>query len=147
MPWSETTPMDQKTQFIADYLRKRLSITELCELYGISRKTGYKFIDRYLRLGPQGLEELSRRPVSCPNRTPAHIEQAIVAARQSYAGEPLTQRRINPVRNLAVGSSGLLWVFPSFSFCPANEAENGSTAESRKPAHSCPIPVHRSPHD
>jgi putative transposase len=62
MPWSQTTPMDQKTQFIADYLRKRLSITELCELYGISRKTGYKLIDRYLRLGPQGLEELSRRP-------------------------------------------------------------------------------------
>src|SRR5262245_20707818 len=40
MPWSQTTPMDQKTQFIADYLRKRLSITELCELYGISRKRG-----------------------------------------------------------------------------------------------------------
>ena len=76
MPWSQTTPMDQKTQFIADYLRQRLSITELCELYGISRKTGYKVIDRYLRLGPQGLEELSRRPASCPNRTPEHIEQA-----------------------------------------------------------------------
>jgi len=70
MPWSETTPMDQKTQFIADYLRRRLSITELCKLYGISRKTGYKVIDRYLRLGPQGLEDLSRRPASCPNRTP-----------------------------------------------------------------------------
>ena len=84
MPWSQTTPMDQKTQFIADYLRKRLSITELCELYGISRKTGYKFIDRYLRLGPQGLEELSRRPASCPNRTPEYIEQAIVTARQRY---------------------------------------------------------------
>src|SRR6266403_4578472 len=84
MPWSETTPMDQKTQFIADYLRQRLSITELCELYGISRKTGYKVIDRYLRLGPQGLEELSRRPASCPNRTPEHIEQAIVAVRQRH---------------------------------------------------------------
>ena len=84
MPWSQTTPMDQKTQFIADYLRKRLSITELCELYGISRKTGYKLIDRYLRLGPQGLEELSRRPASCPNRTPEHIEQAIVAVRQRH---------------------------------------------------------------
>ena len=59
MPWSQTTPMDQKTQFIADYLRQRLLITELCELYGISRKTGYKVIDRYLRLGPQGLEELA----------------------------------------------------------------------------------------
>ena len=60
MPWSQTTPMDQKTQFIADYLRERLSITELCELYAISRKTAYKFINRYLRLGPQGLEEFSR---------------------------------------------------------------------------------------
>src|ERR1044071_2975291 len=77
--------MDQKTQFIADYLRKRLSITDLCELYGISRKTGYKFIERYLRFGPQGLDELSRRPATCPNRTPEYIEQAIVAARQ---GDP-----------------------------------------------------------
>ncbi len=40
----QTTPMDQKTQFIADYLRRRLSITELCEFYRISRKTGYKVI-------------------------------------------------------------------------------------------------------
>ncbi len=44
MPCSQITPMDQKTQFIADYLRRRLSITELCEFYGISRKTGYKVI-------------------------------------------------------------------------------------------------------
>jgi putative transposase len=44
MPWSQTTPMDQKTQFIADYLRQQLSMTELCELYGISRKSGYKLI-------------------------------------------------------------------------------------------------------
>src|SRR5207237_10732875 len=42
MPWSETSPMDQKTQFIADYLRRSLSISELCTNYGISRKTGYK---------------------------------------------------------------------------------------------------------
>jgi len=40
MPWSQMSPMDQKTQFIADHLRHTLSITELCELYGISRKTG-----------------------------------------------------------------------------------------------------------
>ena len=44
MPWSETTPMDQKTQFIADYLRQSLSMSELCNLYGISRKTGYKLV-------------------------------------------------------------------------------------------------------
>jgi hypothetical protein len=31
MPWSQTSPMDQRTQLIADYLRETLSITELCE--------------------------------------------------------------------------------------------------------------------
>ena len=73
-----------KDTIIANYLCKRLSITELCELYGISRKTGYKLIERYLRLGPQGLEAFSHRPASCPNRTPEYIEQAIVAARQRH---------------------------------------------------------------
>jgi putative transposase len=61
--------MDQKTQFIADYLRQILSMSELCELYGISRKTGYKIVERYVRHGPAGLEERSRRPASNPNAT------------------------------------------------------------------------------
>jgi len=39
--------MDQRRQFIADHLRDSLTITDLCELYGVSRKTGYKWIDRY----------------------------------------------------------------------------------------------------
>ena len=55
MPWSETTPMDQKMQFIADYLRQSLSMTELCELYGISRKTGYKLVERYLEARASGV--------------------------------------------------------------------------------------------
>ena len=62
MPWSQTSPMDQKTQFIADYLREVLSVTELCDLYGVSRKTACKWIDRYLTQGPAGLEDRSRRP-------------------------------------------------------------------------------------
>ena len=66
MPWKETSPMDQRTQLIADFLRETLTVTELCELYGVSRKTAYKWIDRYLRLGPAGLEERSRRPRHSP---------------------------------------------------------------------------------
>ena len=37
MPWKEASPMDQRTQFIADYLRESLSITELCGMYGVTR--------------------------------------------------------------------------------------------------------------
>jgi hypothetical protein len=51
VPWSHTLPLDQKTQFIANYLRDSLSITELCQLYHISRKTGYEWVDRYLKYG------------------------------------------------------------------------------------------------
>ena len=61
MPWSETSTMDQKTQFIADYLREALSVTELCELYGISRKTGYKWIDRCIHFGPLKLGRFHER--------------------------------------------------------------------------------------
>lgn len=58
MPWKEASPVDQRTQSIADFLRDALSITELCALYGVSRKTGYQWIDRYLCQGPAGLEEI-----------------------------------------------------------------------------------------
>lgn len=84
MPWNETTPMDQKMQFIADYLRGELSMTELCELYGIARKTGYKFVDRYLNQGPEGLEERSRRPENYARHTAPHIVQAILELRQRH---------------------------------------------------------------
>ena len=84
MTWSEISPMDQRTQFIADYLRGLLCITELCELYGVSRKTGYKWIDRYIRHGPAGLEEGSRRPEHSPNETASEIITAIIEARHRH---------------------------------------------------------------
>jgi putative transposase len=84
MPWSETSPMDQRIQFIADYLREALSVTELCELYGVSRKTGHKWIDRYLRQGPVGLEARSRRPRHSPNATPEEMVSAFLEARRRH---------------------------------------------------------------
>lgn len=84
MPWNETSPMEQRTQFIADYLRDFMSVTELCELYGVSRKTGYKWIERYVRLGPSGLDQLSRRPQNPHNQTDAQIVQVIIESRQRH---------------------------------------------------------------
>jgi putative transposase len=84
MPWSQLSPMDQKTQFVADYLRRSLSVTELCEHYGISRKTGYKWIERYEREGPAGLAERSRRPHVCPTQTPEEVVQALIKARERH---------------------------------------------------------------
>src|SRR5437660_11067262 len=84
MPWREASPMDQRTQFIADHLRDVRSITELCALYRVSRKTGYKWIDRYVRQGPAGLEERSRRPRHSPRQTADDIVTAILEARRRH---------------------------------------------------------------
>lgn len=84
MPWSQTSPMDQRTRLIADFLRESLTVTELCELYGVSRKTGYKWIDRYLRQGPVGLAERSRRPGYSPNATAEEIVQAFLDVRRRH---------------------------------------------------------------
>lgn len=81
MPWSETTAMEQKIQFIRDWTRGSHTISDLCALYAISRKTGYKWIQRYVEEGPDGLLERSRAPEDVPNRTPAEVEQAILEMR------------------------------------------------------------------
>jgi putative transposase len=76
--------MHQKMQFIADYLRQILSIIELCELYGVSRKTGYKWIERSLKHGPLGLEERSSKPHSSPHHTPKHVVDALIELRRHH---------------------------------------------------------------
>lgn len=84
MPWSQTSPMQQRTLFIADHLRGTRSITELCAEYRISRKTAYKWIDRFIRHGPAGLEDESRRPRHSPMRTAPEVVSAILELRQRH---------------------------------------------------------------
>lgn len=88
MPWKEVKPVQQKVLFIADYLRQRSSITELCAHYGISRKTGYKWIQRFQTLGMEGLSEQSRKPATCPAQTPYRLQQAIIELRQRFQATP-----------------------------------------------------------
>ena len=84
MPWSETSPMDQKNQFMMDYIRRNLTITELSQLYNVSRKTSHKWINRYLRKGVEGLEELSRSPRHTPHATPRKFVNLILEARRRH---------------------------------------------------------------
>ncbi len=84
MPWSQTSPMDQRLQFIADYQPKPCTMTELCERFRISRKTGYKWIERFEAEGPAGLLERSRRPNTCPHEIPSPVVRALLEARRHH---------------------------------------------------------------
>jgi hypothetical protein len=69
MGWKGVTVMDQRIRFLSDYLEGPYPFTEPYEHFGISRKTGYKWVGRYREYGVEGPEERSRRPHSCPHET------------------------------------------------------------------------------
>jgi transposase InsO family protein len=74
--------MDEKLLFLADFLRGHYpSFSHLCQAYGISRKTGYKWVKRYENQGIDGLGEQSRRPHQSPLMTPYPIRKAIIEIR------------------------------------------------------------------
>ncbi|MCG8038152.1 MAG: integrase core domain-containing protein [Candidatus Thiodiazotropha taylori] len=82
MPWQEMSPMDQRVLFISDYLRgTETSFASLCRRYGVSRKTGYKWVARYKENGVNGLEDGSRRPNTHPHTIPYPVKQAIIELR------------------------------------------------------------------
>ena len=84
MPWKETCPMDQKAQLIGDFLKDEFTITELHEIYSISRKTIYKWLARYKEGGFVGLDDKSRAPLTHPNATPPKIVDRIIDTRLKH---------------------------------------------------------------
>lgn len=84
MPWSETTRMDERQRFIELLESCRFTMTELCDSFGISRKTGYKWAERYVREGVAGLEDRSRAPKRCPHATEARCVEALVEERRRH---------------------------------------------------------------
>ena len=84
MPWQETSPVQQRERFIADHRRGLYSMAELCARYGISRKSGYKWLARFEEGGRAALQDRSRAPHHCPHRIPADMAQLICAARRAH---------------------------------------------------------------
>ena len=81
MPWQESCAMDERVGFINDQLSGSWTMTELCERYEVSRKTGYKWLERYRLLGGSGLMDRSRAPLMHGRATPVHLAEAIIGLR------------------------------------------------------------------
>jgi len=81
MPWKESCIMDQRVQFVADFVAQRFAFSELCRRYGVSRRTGYKWAQRYLEQGPPGLNDRSTAPGSHPNQIEQEVVDALLAMR------------------------------------------------------------------
>src|SRR5207342_1721784 len=85
MPWKECHVMDERLRFVARLLEGE-KMAPLCAEFGISRKTGYKVVDRCKDDGLTAFTDRSRRPYRQANRLPAPIEATIVRLKREYPG-------------------------------------------------------------
>jgi len=76
--------MDERVKFIAAYLKGEIGLARLTESFGVSRRTGYKWIDRYTEGGVAALANRPPIPHTNPRATKEEIVSIIVAARKKY---------------------------------------------------------------
>ena len=82
MAWRETCVLEEKLRFIGEVLKGELSMTALCESFGISRQAGYELKRRFEAEGADGLKARSRAPHQPGNAMDGEIASAIIALRR-----------------------------------------------------------------
>ncbi len=82
MPWENKTVEKLRKEFIQKAIQKETSISALCREYGISRPTGYKWIERFK--SGEGLSDKSHEALFKPRKTPIEKEELIVYTRLEH---------------------------------------------------------------
>jgi putative transposase len=84
MPWQGVLPVDLRLEFARAYASGLFTMTELCDQYAVSRKTGYKWVARYEAEGRAGLADRSRRPRHMPHMTDRRVVEQLCEARRRH---------------------------------------------------------------
>ncbi len=100
MGWKECDHVSEREEFVRLAIRAEAGMAALCRRFGISRRTGYKWLQRALSGEP--MKDRSRRPRGCPTRTSPTMEQAVVAVRlvhRAWGGRKIRQVLLNQGRS------------------------------------------------
>jgi transposase InsO family protein len=94
MPWKEVSLMSQRKEFVLLFTLPGTNKSLLCKRFGISRKTGQKWVQRYKADGDEGLRNQSRKPHHLPNKIDDKMEQHILTLRDQtgWGGRKLHRR-------------------------------------------------------
>jgi transposase InsO family protein len=84
MSWKEISPVQEREQFVKEALSRSLSFTALCRKFKVSRKTGYKFLGRFLKQGLPGLQDRSRAPHQQAHRLSDEVVDRILKVRRRH---------------------------------------------------------------
>lgn len=98
MPWNEVSAVDLRREFVSLAANENANIRLLCQRFGISAKTGYKWLERYKQGGFGALRDQTRRPHNSPRKTEGELEQAILTLRSkhpAWGGRKLARRLLD----------------------------------------------------
>jgi transposase InsO family protein len=84
MPWKASSVMDERVRFVLEQEGGLQTMTELCEIYNITRETGYYWLRRYRQGGLEALQDRDRTPRQHPNQTPEEIAEAVLQLRRAH---------------------------------------------------------------
>jgi putative transposase len=84
MGWKETCAMEERFKFVQECKTEDWSMAELCRRYGVSRKTGYKWLERYQLEGLEGLQDQSRAPDRHPNEVVKEMADEVLELRRQH---------------------------------------------------------------
>ena len=84
MPWKAITTMSQRQEFVELALKENANVRAVCREFGITPRTGYKWIKRYQEQGEVGLYDRSRRPQHSPFKSSAVMEEAVLKVRRAH---------------------------------------------------------------
>lgn len=83
MPFTELSIMSQRLEFCILASKPESNLSDLCRRFNITRRTGYKWLKRFLEEGMLGLEDKSKRPDNFPNQVAPYIDQYVVTLRKN----------------------------------------------------------------
>jgi transposase InsO family protein len=84
MPWREITPMSERLNMCRLAMEGEFNKSELARDFGVSRKTAYKWIDRYRREGDAGVFDRSRRPGKSPGCVSEDVVREVFELKASF---------------------------------------------------------------
>lgn len=132
LPWRNTTRIDQRRAFIAEWREGEETVSALAASFGVSRKTAYKIINRFQELGEEGLLDRNSAPRSSPRATPPEIAERIIDAKRK--DPKLGPKKI--VGGLQTAHPGLPWPAPSTAGVILDRA--GLVRRRRRPRRRTP---------
>ena len=84
LPWKQTSSQNEQIRFIELCKAGGVNFVDLCRQFRISRKTGYKRVQRFEADGWEGLGDRSRAPHRHPNRTSRVVAERLIGARRAH---------------------------------------------------------------